>query len=198
MIIMSKKGEKICGISIIIIILMVIIFIFSYFFISKSPELKSVKVEIDHEKGVGLNFSKLNLNEEAIENITKSDFLIIIDFPRFHIKKTYLYSPDLSGTKHPITQNSGSIKIDNVNKYESERDYPFHIHFVIESYNDELKDLTLLNNTNSIYGSIRFDLSSYDVDIFDNEDYIHRIDESNYEIVYEPHELKLKINITKN
>ena len=87
--------------------------------------------------------------------------------------------------------------IDNVNSYIDEKEYPFIIRFQIDSINDELNNLILLNGNNSIFGTIRFDLPSDDVDFFDGEYLKLQVDERILEFEYPPNEIKFMFIITK-
>lgn len=160
--------------------------------------LKSVEIELDTDYGIYLNFKKLNLSEEAIENISTSNFSMLIEFPEFDKSITYSFLPNYNNVKHTTSQDQGSILIDNVDKYETEKEYPLSIHFQIESNNIELKSLFLLRNTNSINGTILFDISSYDVDFFNGEYLKPQYDERFLEFEYLPNGLKFKFLITKS
>ncbi len=63
--------------------------------------------------------------------------------------------------------------------------------------NDELDNLILLNGNNSIYGTIRFDLSSEGVDFFDGEYIKSQVDERILEFEYLPNEIQFRFIITK-
>jgi hypothetical protein len=156
----------------IIIILTITGYIYIMYFFLAPPEIKSFEIDLDQEYGIKLNFNRLNLSEEAIENISSSKFFIIIDLLDFKVNKTYSFKPNLTGIDHPISSDQRPIRVDDEKKFERLKNYSFEVHFKIESDNNELKNLTLLDNTNSIYGILRFDDSSAYLDLIDDTNYI--------------------------
>jgi hypothetical protein len=183
----------------IVIAIIIILSVFGFFLFLKHSafDMKSVKIYIDSDHGIHLNLSKLGLSENAIENISTSDFLLRIEFPAFSKNVTYPFDPEYDHIKHSVTSDQGYIIIDNVNSYQDEKEYPFIIHFQIDSNNDELNNLILLNGNNSIYGTIRFDLPSDDIDFFDGEYLRTQVDERILEFEYLPNEIEFKLIITK-
>jgi hypothetical protein len=181
-------------ITIVIVISICIMIILAQFGI---PKMTSVKIELDYDHGFHLNFSKMNLSEEAIENISTSKVLIIVDFPEFNKNITYSLSPEFTDINHSIDRDQGSILINNVDKYEGGKEYPFAIHFQIESNNSELRDLIILRGNNSIYGTIRFEISSFEVDFFDGEYIRTNVYDRYLKFKYPPIDLELKFIITK-
>ena len=182
----------------IIIIIIVIGILFLYFlYRSTFPKLESVRMELDYSAGFHLNLSKFNLSEDAIENISTSNLLITVEFPEFNKNITYSVALEYINLNHSIEQGQGSILINDVDKYESLKKYPFEIHLQIESNNSGLNNLLLLRGTNTIYGDISFDTGSFDVDFYDGEYMLSYWDQRFLEFQYPPNDIYFKFNITK-
>ncbi len=70
--------------------------------------------------------------------------------------------------------------------------------FAIDSPNDELNNLTLLNGNNSIFGTMRFDLASDDVDFFGEEYLVPQTDERELKFIYQPNGIEINFVVTKS
>jgi hypothetical protein len=193
---LKKSIIAVIAIAIVVIFALSVIGFF-LFLRSVESDMNSVKIELDSDYGVYLNFSKLGLSENAIENISTSNFLIAVEFPAFSKSTAYSFEPKYENLKHSVPSGQSYIVIDNVNSYQDEKMYPFIIHFQIESNNDEISNLILLNGNNSIYGTIRFDLPSDDIDFFDGEYLRTQVDETILEFEYLTNEIEFKFIITK-
>ena len=193
---MEEKNKRKSTYIVIIIIIIGILSLYSLYRIT-FPRLESVRIELDYDHGFYLNFNKFNLSEDAIDNISISNFIIIVDFPEFNKNITYSFTPEFTNINHIIESDQGSIFINNVDNYETFKKYPFNIHFQIESNNSELNNLILLRDTNTIYGEVRFDPGSIDVDFFDGE-YIRQNEDTRFlEFEYPPNDLKCQFIVTK-
>jgi len=192
-----EEKDILAFIGVIIIVIFIIGIMFMYYISSSFPDLESVRIEYDYDSGVHLNLSKFNLSEDAIENISSSKFLIIVDFPEFNKKITYSFTPEFTNINHSIDPDQGSILIDNIDKYESLKRYPFEIRFQIESNNSELRNLILLRETNTINGKISFDTGSFDVNFYNGEYLLPYWDQRILEFQYPPNDIYIKFDVTK-